>query len=111
VSILNSKILKNDEGYEYLLGPKPSQDAIKELLKNWCREGLEEDKKKNKKVATHFLVVKNTSANMNFPVFIYDKVDLKTIGQKFHKKNDYLVIAIYDLNDKRNQDKDKEPIS
>jgi hypothetical protein len=55
--------------------------------------------------------VKNTSANMNFPVFIYDKVDLKTIGQKFHKKNDYLVIAIYDLNDKRNQDKDKEPIS
>lgn len=119
MNVLVSKIIEIDRGYKHhldFLGDEFSADAIKNLLRSWCREGLEEDKSKNKKIATHFLVVKNSSVNMNFPVFIYNKDDLKEISQKYHKNNDYLVIAIYDLEDTRNQDKDldqkkKESIS
>jgi len=95
MSILCSKIIESDSAYTYLLGLKPDQKAIKELLKNWCREG-------NKKGANYLLIVRNTPNNENYPVFVYNPADLKKISQLFHTKHDSLVIEIYDLNDKKN---------
>jgi hypothetical protein len=93
------QFLKNDEGYEYLLGPKPSQDAIKELLKNWCREGIRNG-------ARYLLVVRNVESNENYPTFVYNPDGLTKKYQRHHNKNTSEVIGVYDLNDKRNQGKD-----
>jgi len=96
------KIIENHSAYEYLLGPNPSPEAVKEQLIKWCREGLEEDKVKNKEIATHFLIVRDILPNENFPVFVYDKADLKKIYLKYQTQDDYQVVAVYDLSDERN---------
>ncbi len=104
MTILCSKILKNDEAYAYLLS---DQKTVTELLTDWYLEG-------NGKGASYLLIARDIPSNENYPVFVYNPLDLKKIYKLYHTKQDSLVVKVFDLNDKRNEDlleKKKKPIS
>ena len=64
--------------------------TTREDIEEWCKEGKREK-------ATHMIVVCDTFDHEDYPVYVYDKQDIRKTIDEYNGKNMQRIMEVYNL--------------